>query len=86
MTQRISAHHRRLLRIIGIEQEIRALEKRGFMAVEHAPLNEKGTFIAAQNIFINVICPPVAQFSTAKTLLNFPASEIGINQHITRMN
>lgn len=81
-TQRFAADHRRRARNRGIKQIISTFKQRRFVPVKDPPFNKKGAFIATKNIFIFVIRPPVPQTVMPHSLLDLPAREIGIHQHI----
>ena len=56
------------------------------MAIEDAPFDKKGALVATKHIFLLIICAPVPSLTPAHTLLDLPARQIGIHQHITRMD
>ncbi|MNU00715.1 hypothetical protein D3C72_2439150 [compost metagenome] len=52
------------------------------MTIEDSPFHEECSLVAAQHVLVHIGRAPVAQFTTAKTLLDFPAGHIGIHQYI----
>ncbi|MNI53550.1 hypothetical protein D3C73_1083940 [compost metagenome] len=52
------------------------------MTIKHPPLDKEGALVAAQNVLLRVIRPPVANLFTAQTLLDLPTGQVGVDPHI----
>jgi len=82
LTEHVAGDHLRIIRMIGVDDIVHALEQCRLVAVRQTPFHEVAALKLAQDVFVSIVTVVVAH-ACAVAQLDLPAGHVKVHQQIS---